>query len=297
MSISCLGDHSRHPSGSPPLVSRSAWRLCSALILSSMMAEKLTPAIFYIWQFCRAMCVPCRRSGNGRAERRAVALVAGIGTATWSKQSLRRSNTLAVIWQLVALLGTVISRSDVALCSDASIRTASRRPTNPSAIAVVTAGAVIALTGGGRATIGLFGIGVEMSAILSIRHKKTSRKSMMARVAVLLLVLSTPAMMWAVERRSVAARISSDEKAKGHDCGTPNDDRGPPAGRRAQSIFVSANLAAIRNARVVELREQLCWSSQRLVLVWEELGNCRIDRVANDALLESGGRARRLCVV
>ena len=74
-----------------------------------MMAEKLTPAIFYIWQFCRAIVVFLAVARATAAQNGApFALVAGIGTATWSKQSLQRSSTLAVISQPVALLVTVI---------------------------------------------------------------------------------------------------------------------------------------------------------------------------------------------
>ena len=133
---------------------------------------------------------------------------------------------------------------------------------------------MIALTGGGRATIGLFGIGVVVTTILSIRHKKTSRKSMMAGVAVLLLVLSAPAMMWAVARRSVAARISSDEERSAMTAAARMMIADHPLGVGPNQYLFVANLGGYSE------RAGVAWNyanrsapvHNSYLLVWAELG-------------------------
>lgn len=185
-----------------------------ALIVSSLAADKFTAAVFYIWQFCRAIVVFLAVARATAAQSGApFALVAGIGSATVIEAIVAAKQYLG---GSLAAGGTLGHRNILGLTSHFAVMPAfalllaGRR--NLPAIAVVVAGAVIALTGGGRATIGLFGIGVMITAILSIRHKVTGRKSVMTGVAVVLLVLSAPAMMWAVGRRSLEARISSDDE-------------------------------------------------------------------------------------
>lgn len=80
------------------------------------------------------------------------------------------------------------------------------------AAAVVVAGGAIAVVGGSRATIGLFGIGLVVTTALSIRHSRTARKGVFAGVAVAALATAAPLMIWAVERRSEAARESSNRE-------------------------------------------------------------------------------------
>lgn len=185
-----------------------------ALIISSLMAKVTPPAIFYIWQFCRAIVVFLAVARATAAQKGApFALVAGIGTATLIEAVVAAKQ---YIGGNPAAGGTLGHRNILGLTSHFAVMPAfalllaGRR--NLAAIAVVLAGAIIALTGGGRATIGLFGIGVAITTVLSIRHKMTGRKSIIAGLAVLLLVLSAPAMMWAVSRRSAEARISSNEE-------------------------------------------------------------------------------------
>lgn len=185
-----------------------------ALIVSSLGSDKLMPAIFYIWQFCRAVVVFLAVARASAAQVGApFALIAGIGTATIIEAIVAAKQYLG---GSLAAGGTLGHRNILGLTSHFAVMPAfalllaGRR--NLPAIAVVVAGAIIALTGGGRATIGLFGIGVMITAILSIRHKMTGRKSVMTGVAVVLLILSAPAMMWAVGRRSLEARISSDDE-------------------------------------------------------------------------------------
>ena len=190
-----------------------------ALIISTLASDIRTPAIFYVWQFCRAVVAFLAIARATAAQSGApFALVAGIGTATMIEAVVAAKQYLSGAAAVNGAGGTLGHRNILGLTSHFAVMPAfalllaGRR--NLPAIAVVTAGAVIALTGGGRATIGLFGIGVVITTILSIRHKMTGRKGALAGVAVVLLILSAPAMMWAVDRRSVEARISSnDERA------------------------------------------------------------------------------------
>ena len=247
-----------------------------ALILSSMMAEKLTPAIFYIWQFCRAIVVFLAVARATVAQNNApFALMAGIGSATLIEAVVAAKQYLG---GNPAAGGTLGHRNILGLTSHFAVMPAfalllaGRR--NLAAAAVVTAGAVIALTGGGRATIGLFGIGVVVTTILSIRHKKTGRKSMMAGVAVLLLVLSAPAMTWAVARRSVAARISSDEERSDMNAAARMIIADHPLGVGPNQYLFVANLSGYSE------RAGVAWNyanrsapvHNSYLLVWAELG-------------------------
>ena len=79
------------------------------------------------------------------------------------------------------------------------------------AFAVVTAGLVIAFTGGSRATIGLFAIGLVFTWILSVWHQPSGRKSAIGFGMVVALVLAAPVLWSAVERRSDAERADSNK--------------------------------------------------------------------------------------
>lgn len=79
-------------------------------------------------------------------------------------------------------------------------------------LALLAAGATIAIVGGSRATIGLFGIGLVITTVLSMRYRMTGRKSAFAAVAVAALALAAPLMAWAVDRRSEDSRASSNQE-------------------------------------------------------------------------------------
>ena len=74
----------------------------------------------------------------------------------------------------------------------------------------MTAGFLIAVLGGSRATSGLFAIGLILTTFLSIQHKKASRKYAFAGALALLLLASVPVMLWAASRRTEESKISSD---------------------------------------------------------------------------------------
>ena len=247
-----------------------------AWILSSLAGGGLMPAIFYMWQFCRGVVVFLAVARATAAQSSApFALVAGIGTATIIEAVVAAKQYLG---GNPAAGGTLGHRNILGLTSHFAVMPAfalllaGRR--NLPAIVVVIAGAVIALTGGGRATIGLFGLGVVITAILSIRHKSTGRKTMMAGVAVALLVLSAPAMIWAVGRRSLEDRISSDGERSAMTAAARMIIADHPRGVGANQYVLTANLGGYSE------RAGVAWNyanrtapvHNSYLLVWAEMG-------------------------
>jgi hypothetical protein len=101
---------------------------------------------------------------------------------------------------------------DFAVFSNLSLMLGSRRLLWPAA--TVMAGFIIAVLGGSRAALGLFAFGVLLTTLLSIRHKKSSRKYAFAGALALLLVASAPVMLWSAGRRGEAAKASSDAERR-----------------------------------------------------------------------------------
>ncbi len=77
---------------------------------------------------------------------------------------------------------------------------------------VLIAGAVVALAGASRATLGLFGGGLLLTTLLSLMHRRTTYKMGFAVVTALALAASVPAMLWAIDRRGEEARLSSNDQ-------------------------------------------------------------------------------------
>jgi O-antigen ligase len=69
---------------------------------------------------------------------------------------------------------------------------------------------VIAVVGGSRATLGLFAIGLVLTLVFSLQHGTTPRKIAFGGAALLLLLCSTPVMVWALNHRSAESKESSD---------------------------------------------------------------------------------------
>jgi O-antigen ligase len=96
----------------------------------------------------------------------------------------------------------------------------------------------------------------------------------MAGVAVLLLVLSAPAMMWAVGRRSVEARISSDEERSSMNAAARMMITDHPLGVGPNQYLLVANLGGYSE------RAGVSWNyanrsapvHNSYLLVWAELG-------------------------
>jgi O-antigen ligase len=58
--------------------------------------------------------------------------------------------------------------------------------------------------------MGMFGIGVILTILFSMQRRQTPRKWAFAGGAMLLLLMTVPVMVWAIDRRSEEQRISSD---------------------------------------------------------------------------------------
>ncbi len=83
-----------------------------------------------------------------------------------------------------------------------------------TAVAVV-AGLVVAFAGGSRATIGLFALGVILTAMLSLLHRPSGRKAGIVAAALIGLLAASPFLYSAIERRSDESRAgSNDERQK-----------------------------------------------------------------------------------
>lgn len=81
---------------------------------------------------------------------------------------------------------------------------------NKALIALVAA-VIIAFAGGSRATIGLIGMGLFATLIVSIWHKSSGRKTAIAAAASIGMLVASPVLLSAIDRRSDAERASSSD--------------------------------------------------------------------------------------
>jgi O-antigen ligase len=183
-----------------------------AVVVSTFAAYQPMAAIFYAWQLLRTALLFLAIARVCVTEPRApAALFAGLGIGLMYEAGL-------VVWQYLRgaarPAGNLDSANFLGLAADFAVFTTlslmlgSRRFLWPAA--TLLAGFAIALLGGSRATLGLFGIGVILTTFLSIRHKPSSRKYAFAGAIAVLLLASAPVMIWAAGRRSEALKESSD---------------------------------------------------------------------------------------
>jgi O-antigen ligase len=185
---------------------------CAAIFVSTLAAYQAEPAIFYAWQLFRAVLlfVAIARA-CATVNDVPIALLYGLGAGL----SLE---AVYVIYQYLTGVprpgGSLGHPNFIGLSLDfvvyptVALMLGTRRTLLPAA---VLAGAlIIAVLGGSRATMGLVAIGVIITVILSIQHKKTARKSGFAGMVALFLLASVPAMLWAINQRTDAAKESSD---------------------------------------------------------------------------------------
>ena len=184
------------------------------VFLSSFAAQQYQPVVFYAWQFVRTVLVCIAVAQATASDRKAAfALFAGLGLAMCIEAMIVARQYVGGNQQPGGSLG---HRNSLGLTSHFAVMPAfalvlaGRR--SLGAGLVVLAGAVVALAGGGRATIGLYAIGLMITMAMSMKFRMTGRKSAIAGLAVLGLLAATPVMMSAIERRSDAARASSDEE-------------------------------------------------------------------------------------
>ena len=185
---------------------------CLAIVISTFAAYQPMAAIFYAWQLVRTAVLLIAIARVCVTEPRApVALLAGLGvgvmfeSALVVKQYLGGSARPGGNLETANFLGLA---ADFAVFTTLSLMLGTRRFWWPAA--TVTAGFLIAVLGGSRATSGLFAIGLILTTFLSIQHKKASRKYAFAGALALLLLASVPVMLWAASRRTEESKISSD---------------------------------------------------------------------------------------
>ncbi len=77
-------------------------------------------------------------------------------------------------------------------------------------LGVIAAGLLVSFTGGSRATIGLFAIGIVITLLLSLWRKSTGTKTAVAGALIVGLIASVPILYAAVERRSDKTRDDSN---------------------------------------------------------------------------------------
>lgn len=184
------------------------------LLISTLVAQQMVPAVFYAWQLMRAVLVYFAVSRAVIAAPQArMALIAGIcGSVLFE--------SVIATWQYVhgsiQAGGTLGHRTMIGILSHSAVMPAfalvlggSRRWWPPL---VVIAGALIAYVGASRATIGLYGLGLLITLILSIRHKSTGRKMAIGAAALLALSIIAPVMKIAIDRRPEESRLSSNEE-------------------------------------------------------------------------------------
>ena len=186
----------------------------TAIVIGTLSATQMTPALFSVWQLMRAILVFVAVARATAVVKDApIALISGLGVGIMIEALLAAKQYAGGNTQPGGTLGhrNILGlTSHFAVMPAFALVLAGRR--TKLFFFVVLAGAVVALAGGGRATIGLYAIGLIVTIALSIRLKSTGRKNAIAGAAFLALLMAAPVMMWAIARRSEAARASSDEE-------------------------------------------------------------------------------------
>jgi hypothetical protein len=196
----------------PVTVKLSFLIYCFAIVISTFSAFQPEAATFYAWQVVRTALLLVAIARVCVTERRApVALFAGLGVGLMYEAVLVIMQYLRGVDRPGGNFGHpnfLALAADFAVFSTLSLMLGSRRLLWPAA--TILAGFITALLGGSRAALGLFAIGVILTTLLSIRHKKSSRKYAFAGALALLMIASAPVMMWAASRRTEAVKASSD---------------------------------------------------------------------------------------
>ena len=184
-----------------------------AVLISTIQSEVRMASFFYLWQLARTVliymaiaraCVTVKGVpfavvsglGAGIVFQSGVALVQYLGGDPQAGGWFGHQNLLGMA-------------SHFGLFPAVALLLAGLYPMR--AFAVVAAGLLIAFTGGSRATIGLFAIGIIFTWILSVWHQPSGRKSAIGFGMIVALVFAAPVLWSAVERRSDAERADSNK--------------------------------------------------------------------------------------
>lgn len=185
-----------------------------AFIISTSVGKETMPALFYGWQLFRAALLflaVARLCAS--APSAPVALIGGLGLGLIYEAGLA---TQQYVQGVERPGGNLTHANFLGLAADfvvfpaLALMLGTRHSLRWSAIFL--AGLVIAITGASRATLGLFAVGTMITVILSIIHRRTSRKMAFAAVAAVFVAAAVPAMIWAANRRPEAQKQSSDQE-------------------------------------------------------------------------------------
>ena len=183
-----------------------------AVVISTLRSAVMMASFFYLWQLVRVALVyaaVARATVTHPKVAVAVLMGAGAGLGFQAFIALKEylgGNTHAGGWfGHQNLLGMA---SHFAVYPFVALLLAGNYTRQASAI--VLSGLIVAFTGGSRATIGLFAIGLVVTLCLSLWRKSTGRKAAVAGLLVIGLVASLPAFLMAVERRSADQRANSN---------------------------------------------------------------------------------------
>ena len=185
---------------------------CLALLVSTLAGAQVVPAIFYVWQVLRAVVVFLAIARVCASEPKAyVALLYGLGIGLIHEAPLVMNQFAHGVERPGGTFGHsnfLGLTADFVLFPMLALMMGTRRLLLPGA--TLFAGFVTAILGGSRAALAIFGLGIVLTVILSIRHKSTSRKMAFAGATAVLLLISAPVMIWANSRRSEVDKLSSN---------------------------------------------------------------------------------------
>ena len=168
-------------------------------------------SVFYAWQIARAALVYVAVSrATVTHPKVAVAVVMGLGTGLGLQALVALEEHLGGVSQAGGMFGhqnLLGMASHFAVFPAVALVLAGQY--TKQATAIVIAGLVVAFTGGSRATIGLFAIGLVITLCLSLWRKSTGRKTAVAAGLFVALLASLPVLYTAIERRSDETRANS----------------------------------------------------------------------------------------
>jgi O-antigen ligase len=184
----------------------------AAYAISTFAAQQWEPAIFYGWQLLRTVILFVAIARVCAADTRtAIALVGGLGTGLILEAGYVAYQYKAGVARPGGTFGTSNFMGltiDFVVYPALALMLGTRRTLWP--IATVIAGLIVAVLGASRATLGLCIIGIILTILLSIVRRSTPRKFGFAGGLALLLIASTPVVLWAASRRSAEVLASSD---------------------------------------------------------------------------------------
>jgi O-antigen ligase len=228
----------------PAAIKAAFFIYVAAVVVSTAVAHAFMPASFHAWQLARSTLVFVTMVRVAASNPTApFALIAGLGTGILIESLVVIRQYLSGANQAGGTLGhqnMLGLASHFATLPAFALLLAKRKPLFMGAI--VGAGVIIAFTGSSRATIGLFAIGVAVTIALSLWHASTPRKRAFAASAVVLMLLGSPVMLGALERRAPDQIASSNRQREAFNDAALMIVADHPLGVGGSQYVVTANL-------------------------------------------------------